>query len=540
MDVATQTESPLLCSRCEESIWLSESTKKQLQRSNSLLPDDTIIKKNLEKCREEIIDCLDPMHAQLTPLIFSLKLDDAFRRHNIPRGEQAELLLKKVEETERYSELLLYVENNDHDEHIGHTHVALLLRGESYAERNQVEIQASKVIWKRIKKSSGFIMSQLQTYELLPHLIACKLITFSEGKELESIKVPQNSAFTLLAILRTKGPTAVFPFLDCLAEEEEHVHYELYQQIIGSSRKRKTFSGITDVLVPKRHPCNFQVPHGLTGEFYKQNMSKIRKQYTGFESKTQVAKIISEIEKIITCSQNYPLEVRIAFKLEQCYLSTDIERIKDIVADARKECDELENIIESECSVRILRGRCEWVLAQCYRKNGMTKEADRHLSEAFSEMYFFKEGEDNILVNYVCGCCLLTSDHKLAKQHFKKAITLAQQESYGMDVAQYCKINLAHACINSSADNPVASDVNITPEDTRYAMEKLEELDQTTEDIKPRARFLFLVARADVYRVAGQMEKASKDIEQAIKNASTHAGLSSIIMSATKRKVLYF
>ncbi len=97
---------------------------------------------------------------------------------------------------------------------------------------------------------------------------------------------------------------------------------------------------------------------------------------------------------------------------------------------------------------------------------------------------------------------------------------MSEQESYGMDIAQHCKIRLAQGYIGVSPDNPHSSKGNISQDDLKRANKLLEGIEAKHKDMKPAAKCLYLIACSDVYRLSGESNEAREYTKQAEETAN--------------------
>ena len=97
--------------------------------------------------------------------------------------------------------------------------------------------------------------------------------------------------------------------------------------------------------------------------------------------------------------------------------------------------------------------------------------------------------KDAILANYLIACSLSTDQRNMIATFLQRVICLSEQENYGMDIAQYCKIRLAQIYIGVSPDNPNSSKGDISQDDLKCANELLEHIEAKYKDIKPAAKY---------------------------------------------------
>ncbi len=131
----------------------------------------------------------------------------------------------------------------------------------------------------------------------------------------------------------------------------------------------------------------------------------------------------------------------------------------------------------------------------------------------------FEPGEDAILANYFIACSLSTDQRDMITTFLQKVIYLSEQENYGMDIAQYCKIRLAQMYIGVSPDNPDSYKGDISQDDLKRCNNLLEHIEAKHKDMQPAAKCLYLIAYSDVYRLAGKFDEAREYTKQAEKTA---------------------
>ena len=136
------------------------------------------------------------------------------------------------------------------------------------------------------------------------------------------------------------------------------------------------------------------------------------------------------------------------------------------------------------------------------------------------------KGEEKILINFVNGPILLDSkkkshqDLRHAIASFESAITLANEEDYGMNMGQYGRIRLAQAYVGSSLNDPAKSREGLSQHNIDNAKRVLRDLEHT--DMKHRIRWSYLLTCSDVYRLDGQMDQANAYADRAFDWAQEH------------------
>ena len=373
-----------------------------------------------------------------------------------------------------------------------------------------------------------FVIDQLDPKGLLPYLKVYKLVTSNEEEEiLLEGKTRRDKAMRLLAILKTKGPTVHHIFLhDCLAGKDAN-HLHLYTLLTESdsryTRKRKTFAHSSIAPPTKAQQltcvhsaisapattllwsqlCLLQLPKGITQECYITKISGIQQNFS-----TAINSLQAEMN-----SPDNSREARIAFCLEKCFFYVNnIKETERIVSQARKM-----NLAGSNSQV--LESRCELVLGRCYTKCKKYDQAKKCLNNAHTSLSTFEPGEDAILANYFIACSLSTDQRDMITTFLQKVICLSEQENYGMDIAQYCKIRLAQMYIGVSPDNPDSYKGDISQDDLKRCNNLLEHIEAKHKDMQPAAKCLYLIAYSDVYRLAGKFDEAREYTKQAEKTA---------------------
>ncbi len=337
------------------------------------------IQVNLKKNRDAILRSLDPLHPLLYRLLDQYELTEEFTSGSEKnRKKMAERLLSKIEQSGDYRQFLNYLEEDyDDEQHMGHTYIISLIKGKQFGKKEVEKHIESEKIMKSTTQKGGFVIDQLDPKSLLPYLKVYKLVTSNEEEEmLLEGKTRRDKAMRLLAILKTKGPTAHHVFLhDCLAgKDANHIH--LYTLLTESdspyTRKRKTFAHssiapptkaqrVTSVQSAISAPPTtllwsqlrlLQLPKGITQECYITKISGIRQNFS-----TAMNSLQAEMN-----SPDNSREARIAFCLEKCFFYVNnIKETERIVSQARKM-----NLAGSNSQV--LESRCELVLRRCYTK----------------------------------------------------------------------------------------------------------------------------------------------------------------------------
>ena len=482
------------------------------------------IRDNLKKNREAILKYLNPLYPPLYGLLDHYELAEEFTDScKINRRKMAERLLSKIEQSGDFSQFLEYLEKDHFDEHMGHTYIVSLLRGKQFGKKEVAKHIESEKILRSITKECGFVIDQLDPKRLLPYLIGNKLVTGNEEEEmLLEGKTCRDKAMRLLAILKTKGPTAHHIFLhDCTGKDANHHH--LYTLLTESdsayTRKRNIFdhSSISapPTKVSRRQPDPLQLPEGIEEQRYLIKISGIRRNYSNAEPNNLKKRLKNEME-----SSDNPWEARIAFCLEMSYFcAADIKQTKLVVSNANEMMKNLVN-----CNEQVLRVRCKLILGRCYRICGENNKAREHLDNAITILYLqnIKRGEDAILANYFKACSLIKSADEVDMiiKCLENAIDIAQKQDYGMDIAHFCKIRLAQAYIGVSADNPISHKEIISLSDLKDAKGVLKDLENKHySDMNPAARCFYLIACFDVYRLAGEFNEAREYAKQAKQTA---------------------
>ena len=497
------------------------------------------IQVNLKKNREAILRSLDPLYPSLYGLLDHYELAEEFTSGSEKnRRKMAERLLSKIEQSGDYRQFLDYLEEDYDDEHTGHTYIISLLNGKQFGKMEVAKHIESETILKSITKKAGFVIDQLDTKGLLPYLKSNKLVTRNEEEEMSlEGKTCRDKATRLLALLKTKGPTAHHIFLhNCLAEKDAN-HFHLYTLLTESNsantRKRKILDLSLISAPPTKVPRPLdplQLPEGIVAQRYLIKISGIRRNYSNAEPDILKTQLESEVK-----SAANPLEARIAFCLEMSYFcAADIKQTKLIVFRAKEMMKKLDG-----CNKQVLEVRYRLILGRCYRICGKNDKARKHLDNAFAILYVqnIERGEDAILANYFKACSLMKSVDKvdMVVKCLKNAIDIAQKQDYGMDIAHFCKIRCAQVYIGVSADNPVSYKEIISPSSLKDAKGLLKDLeDNHYSDMNPAAKCFYLIACSDVYRLAGNVDEAREYAKQAENTAMSKYHISLV----EKRQIL--
>ena len=497
------------------------------------------IRDNLKKNREAILNSLDPLYPPFYKLLDHYELAEEFTsgcENN--RRKMAERLLRKIEQSGDYRQFLDCLEEDYSDEHMGHTYIVSLLKGKQFGKKEVAKHIESEKILKSITKKAGFVIDQLDTKGLLSYLKSNKLVTSNEEEEmLLEGKTCRDKAIRLLALLKTKGPTAHHIFLhNCLAEKDAN-HFHLYTLLTESdsvnTRKRKILDLSLISAPPTKVPRPLdplQLPEGIVAQRYLIKISGIRRNYSNAEPDILKTQLESEVR-----SAANPLEAKIAFCLEISYFcADDIKQTKLIVSRAKEMMKKLDG-----CNKQVLEVRYRLILGRCYRICEKNDKARKHLDNALAILYVqnIERGEDAILANYFKACSLMKSADKvdMVVKCLKNAIDIAQKQVYGMDIAHFCKIRCAQAYIGVSADNPVSCKEIISPSSLKDAKGLLKDLeDNHYSDMNPAAKCFYLIACSDVYRLAGNVDKAREYAKQAEKTAMSKYHISLVEKRQTR------
>ena len=228
--------------------------------------------------------------------------------------------------------------DSENNEHLGHSHIASLLRGKT-CSRDTKKYEESKNIYEKINQECSSVISQLNIPALLPYLISQKLVTESDFQALSlNSRTDEDKAKLFLTLLNAKGPTAHYILLHkCLAKEKQHCgHQILYNtlQVHSKSNRKRQAPMVTE---PTSEPsekiprCSYlvQLPEGILAKGYVEKITELRLLVDPDYAKIQI-----KVE--IDYDKNSP-ESRIAYCLEICYyFATDLKQTRKFVLKARK------------------------------------------------------------------------------------------------------------------------------------------------------------------------------------------------------------
>ena len=240
------------------------------------------------------------------------------------------------------------------------------------------------------------------------------------------------------------------------------------------------------------------------------------------------------VEECIESLSPSDIDIHIAILLENC-TGWITRRRTDIVLNSIKKAREMCTQIETNNS-SILEGRCEWALAKMHRYSGEIDEAQEHVRNAMEIQFNTEGGEDKALTLYCHGSIQLTLlaskyDLKTAKRargSLEAAITNASMDNYGLDLS-HPKIRLAQACLGSSPFQPgrITDRESIQAAKSSLAAINFEALAQ-------RSKCIFLFTESDLYRNAGDHEKALECAKMALHIAKLN-GFKTEVLSVQHR-----
>ncbi len=473
-------------------------------------PEDSVkLKENVIKHKEPILQSLLP--SQLWILVKKFGLAEEFVTIN--RKKQATRLYGEVLKRGAYEDFLCSLEEST--DHMGHSYIISLLKDAQFAPEK--EIKESEIILKRINDHIDIILREVCVKTLEPLLIEEKLVTDDELDELRiTDKTPKQKVKILLVSLKTKGPKAHFIFLHkCLARADPF-HYKLFTLLATNSKKRKLCDPELAKDRKKKNIYFVQPPEGITTERYIKTISQIRHCYQSENRDSW--KVAEEIIAKELCSQDNPLEVNIAIILESCTpLITDnrLEEVLYKVEKAREMCKELCN---KGCDhVQALEGRCEWVLARMHKFRGDYNKAEECINQAFVYITHCQPGEERLLVSFEQACILLIKCESSLKFGLLNTVKsslciakkLAEEQDYGTNMVQRCKIRLAQVHLHYHSFD-MDTNKNAIPN----ARQLLLEVKQ--QDMQPRLQCEYFHILAKIYRIEGKKDLASEHLKQAL------------------------
>ena len=485
---------------------------------------------------------------------------------DLSQEEGVELILGRVKERgdEGFKDFLWCLEQ-DSDWHIGHVYAAALLRGDTFTEETQREIEHSMRLREKYREQLDVLQileDSVNTYDLIPSLRAYKLLTDDETEELLLPKYNRRDRITkLLTILDTKGPLADLYFKNVLADTvgENPVHRDVLERVycqnfeeirkecyeierdsasVVQSRKRKRSLAMCRkpyaTKIPASNPRQVRAHGIILSEEYFNKINDIRRlhylgDWDGAEQIVEECRLLTLVTKKrdLVSDEESPtttIELYVAVALRNCsgYVTRKMrEKLLSTVREAKELCRHIDND-----NGRVLESKCEWMLAKMYRYSkqpGDLERAMEHIENAqmIHLRYNIAAGEDTTLCNYCKGCILgaqLANANQWsirkfeeAKVCFRKATEHAAIRDYAIYQSHHM-IRLAQLCLRSSQfqagvckENDQIAEAEAAL-NSHYIEEKL---------LAPRTRCLFYVTRSDLYRTKGELRLAQEDAQKA-------------------------
>lgn len=499
--------------------------------------------------RREIIQFMSPK--ELFPCLCEHDLAefsdrDVILNESITRKEQNEriLALLGTRGPQAYTQFLECLA--EETEHLGHTYILHLLRGECLWKEEEVQISCR--IQKQAKKNMRSIVKGVNFEVLAPHLHAYSLLTEDEHTAISSCKIQTEGICHLLDVLATKGPTAYYRFARSLDEESEHcTHQELFQMITDATdfklfskqQKRKAeseeeFQCKRLCTVTTRHPDRLRTQGTLHSKDYFECMRKIRKFHLTGRWK-QADSIVKE--SILKGDK----EFHIAILLEECtgYITRrDRDTVLLKVGRAMQLCDELPSSTDNR---HFLVGRCKWVLAKLYRYTQEPERALTCIEEATEHQSNIASGEEDAALTTYCRAMILLEhlnnpkyckagmlgDRKHIQDLFERAIDYASNPDYGLDTS-HPLIRLAQLHLGSSPFQPGR---NHDPSSISKANDSLNAVN--FDVLAPRTRCLFCYTKSDL--VYSHSKDLARDFAQRSLDIATQNGFETEQLSAQAR-----
>ena len=493
-------------------------------------------------------------------------LDDGEGDHittDLSQEDGVELVLARVKQRgdEGFKDFLWCLEQ-DSDWHIGHVYAIALLRGDTFTDETQREIEHSMKLRQKYHKQLDVMRimeNSLNTHDLIPSLRAHQLLTDDETEELSLPKYSRRERITkLLQILDTKGPLADLYFTHALADavRENPAHCDILEQvycqnfegIMGESEDVERDSASTSTILGKRRrslitkPYATKMPisnprqvqaHGIIlSEDYFNRINDIRRlHYRGkWDEADEVVKECQRFKPTSTETRNLwndeesltvHIELYVAVALRNCsgYITRKMtEKVLSIVSEAKELCRRIDND-----NGRVLESKCEWMLAKLYRYSKEYGKAMEHIENAqlIHLRYNIAPGEDTTLCNY-CKGCILGSQLAMTKQWSSKkfeearlCLRKATEHAAIRDYAIYQShhmIRLAQLCLLSSQfEAGTSEDIDrITEAEAALNSHYIDK-----QVLAPRTKCLFYVTRSDLYRNKGELKLAEEEAQRA-------------------------
>ena len=505
---------------------------------------------------------------------------------DLSQEEGVELILARVKERgdEGFKDFLWCLEQ-DGDWHIGHVYVAALLRGDTFTEETQREIEHSIKLRQKYRKQLDVmrIMEEsINTYDLIPSLRAHKLLTDDETEELTLQRYSRKDRITkLLEILDTKGPLADLYFTQALVDAvgENPAHRDILERVycqnveeileLGEGedierdrastssvrlgkRRRSLVTKPYATKVPTSTPCQVRAHGIILSEEYFNKINDIRRlhylgDWDGAEKIVEKCRLListlekrDEVDEDVSPTEHIELYVAVALRNCSGYVTRKLkEKLLSIVSEAKELCKRIDND-----NGRVLESKCEWMLAKMYRYSKDFDKAMEHIENAqlIHLRFNIAPGEDTTLCNYCKGCILAsqlakTKQWNESSKKFEEAklcLRRATEHAAIQDFAIYQShhmIRLAQLCLHSSQFEAGScnDDDQITEAEAALNSHYIDE-----KVLAPRTKCLFYVTRSDLYRNKGQLTLAREEAQRA-KDIATNNKFDTEIKSAEVR-----
>ena len=393
--------------------------------------------------------------------------------------------------------------------HLGHDYISTLLDVTLPKFADETSIGMSKLLRKRMKGTMEMMVMSITPSVLYGPMVEKKLLTLEEFEKFNSsgcTDIDNNKK--ILALLKTKGPTAHLLFVQCLfkTQEASPTHGELYDSIL------KTDDG-QDLSIDPNSACpelplsHLHVPKYLTGKEYHERRSRFETYYHNgdWEALYRESKKCTGSESPETVAIGY-LELALGwiFRLNEIEVKKNLELAHGVITSRIKH-------------PAILYARHEYLYALLLRYLKQYPEASKRAEGAMMILTLFEVGEDKAFAQYCYATSFVETlapnctneDFQKAKKLLISAIDYAK-EAIDMEILViYSQLQLARLYLGTT---DIYLMVTSDPDRIELAFRCLEELENKLKlnELNMRFESLYYLRKSDYYRCKGEMGLAEE------------------------------